>query len=466
MASLERLKAGIIEANKRGDEEAVRILGAAYRKAQRPELSASEMASNFVPSAVRMGQDIATAVMNPIDTVHSIGKVGDGVLDKFGVNIPGTNDNEPVADAVGGALKDRYGSRDAIVNTFNTDPVGAFADVAGLLTGGATTAAKTGTKIAPIANKAARAASALDPVNLATRGVTNAVQKPLQYVLRNVDQGEMYADAAKFSTTMDRKRPGTRSRVGQTALDEGVRPNDAGLETLRSRKSDINAKVDSIVAELDTSGSRINSNQIESRLLDYRDELLADPRADSAADVKAVDKAIERLRTEQQRLGVGWTPDQMQSYKRDLYNDTVYGQDLSPARARRNKANQEAARGAKESIEFLDPGIQELNAEWGRIIELEGPLSQSAARLGNNNPISLDKMVAGAVMGQQGGNTGMIAGMAAQHLLNSPGMRIRLAELVNKIKKGQIDATSGIEPTLYRYALTLAGRTNEEAEGL
>jgi hypothetical protein len=139
-----------------------------------------EAFSNIVPSAKNMASGLYEAVTSPVKTVSGLMDVAAGslqnALPKPVVNFVNKFDADPqaaqravqAANAAGGMLKDRYGSEEAIKNTFATDPVGAAGDLSLLLTGGAGVAART-----PLLAKAApalgKAASMVDPINLAGR---------------------------------------------------------------------------------------------------------------------------------------------------------------------------------------------------------------------------------------------------------------------------------------------------------
>jgi hypothetical protein len=123
-------------------------------------------AKNLWPSAKKFGSDMVQPVLHPIDTAKSLGSLGMGLIEKL---IPGEQGHEASADAVGKFFMDRYGSIEGIKKTLATDPVGAAADLATVLTGAGGLAAR-----APgMAGKAGRVAStagrAIDPLALAVK---------------------------------------------------------------------------------------------------------------------------------------------------------------------------------------------------------------------------------------------------------------------------------------------------------
>jgi len=114
-----------------------------------------EAGKNLPKSAGAFVGGIVQAVLNPLTTIGDILDVGAGALrnslpknvvatiDKvdqvFGADPKAAQRVSDKASAVGGVIKDRYGSYDAIKRTVAEDPVGAAGDLSSLLTGGAGT---------------------------------------------------------------------------------------------------------------------------------------------------------------------------------------------------------------------------------------------------------------------------------------------------------------------------------------
>jgi len=88
-------------------------------------------------------------------------------LSKLG--IVDSKDKEELVDAMGDYLSGRYGSTDAFMNSLRTDPAGVTSDIAGIVTGGASIAAKAPGKVGQIAKQVEEASSYVDPVNVVGR---------------------------------------------------------------------------------------------------------------------------------------------------------------------------------------------------------------------------------------------------------------------------------------------------------
>lgn len=138
-----------------------------------------DVISNIPGSALRTAQNFITPFIHPIDTAKSLGRVVAGGIEKLS---PSNNfaENADVEkfDAFTKGLKDRYGdpkefpSRpDALINTFKQDPVGAGADVAGVLMGGGKLAGMAGEatnmgRLAQAGRMASTAGELIDPLSL------------------------------------------------------------------------------------------------------------------------------------------------------------------------------------------------------------------------------------------------------------------------------------------------------------
>ena len=131
-----------------------------------------EALSNAPQSAVEFGKAMVEPILSPIQTAKSVGSILYGLGSK--ISRPGEllregdaaptpeqlqarQQREAPADAMGQFFKDRYGGMENIKNTIATDPVGALADAATVLTAGgalpvrgAATVGRVGAMIDPL----------------------------------------------------------------------------------------------------------------------------------------------------------------------------------------------------------------------------------------------------------------------------------------------------------------------------
>jgi|DEB0MinimDraft_10_1074344.scaffolds.fasta_scaffold03178_4 hypothetical protein len=116
---------------------------------------------SFVPSAIQYGKDIVQPFLNPIQTAKDLGTLGKGIYE---LATPGEQPEEKVAKAVGQYFVDRYGSLEAVKESFAKDPVGVLGDASLILTGGTALAAKTAGKTSKLTKALEIAADYTDPI--------------------------------------------------------------------------------------------------------------------------------------------------------------------------------------------------------------------------------------------------------------------------------------------------------------
>ena len=142
----------------------------------------SRALKNLLPSTAAQFGNLASSIINPVETVKTIGKIGVGLATKA---LPGEaekTESVMTADAAIDVFKERYGSWDKIKETFAEDPAGLLLDLstvigggAGIVKGGATLS-KAG-RVASVAGKVERAASAVDPLTIAGKAAGKVVGK-------------------------------------------------------------------------------------------------------------------------------------------------------------------------------------------------------------------------------------------------------------------------------------------------
>ena len=141
-----------------------------------------EALSNLPESAGNFVNALVQPIIHPVDTAKSLGALAEGVYSKIATPrtftpsgagkprfqiVPQTAEQqaqraqtEAPADAVGQFFADRYGSVEGLKKTLATDPVGAAADAATVLTGGAMAAPRG----SAIAGTLSRVGAAVDPL--------------------------------------------------------------------------------------------------------------------------------------------------------------------------------------------------------------------------------------------------------------------------------------------------------------
>jgi hypothetical protein len=136
---------------------------------------ASRAISNIPSSFGSLVGNVVEAVTSPVQTAKSVLDLGAGILQNVLpeslVQAVGENKaSRDVASRVGQFYADRYGSVEGAKRAIAEDPVGVLADVSTILTGGALAGPRA------VSQPLARAASAIDPLAIAGRGVLKATE--------------------------------------------------------------------------------------------------------------------------------------------------------------------------------------------------------------------------------------------------------------------------------------------------
>ncbi len=206
---------------------------------------AEEAVSGFGASAKREAMAIWDAVSSPIETAKTVGQLGYGILqntlpDEVVQLIGEDEESQQLASAVGEYFADRYGGIENIKRTVATDSAGFMADLAGVLSGGATIAAKVvataakagrGAKLARVPaalEKVAKYASRIDPI---TSGLLVAGK------VAKVGNKKLIAPAV--ATTLS-----FTSGTGREAVSQAYKAGKEGGDALKRFRDSLTGKAD------------------------------------------------------------------------------------------------------------------------------------------------------------------------------------------------------------------------------
>lgn len=428
----------------------------------REEFSPTEMVKNVPGSAVQLVTDMTYPLRHPIKTFQGMQNLASGVAQKIaaGDNRDAVYSNQQgvnTADAVTGAMKDRYGGWDNILNTLEKDPVGLLSDLAAI----PSLAAKLPGKTGQIASKVAAVA---DPVslggNLAKSGAKVVADRIGDAALR-----QKYLESAKFSTTISQS---TRDRMAQTALDEQIMPTYKGADALSAKIDKLGSRVGSIITELTSAGESVPKSKLLAKLKAERNKVDKVSERQYEKVISQWDSVIDDY-TKQWDGVDSLTPEQVQAMKRSLdsslFPNPSQGVRVKPYRPGTEQAEMSARTAAKESLEDLSPELSETNSRLSRLKELQkGGLERSANRIENNNAVPLDSLVAVGSGGAVGGAAGALAGTAVG-LSQAPKPRAWVALAIKRLKNSpQADiffTPSGTLTAEGRRALVILGRLGE-----
>lgn len=200
-------------------------------------LTAGLKATGNLPSSIaRFGKGVFDLVANPIQSAKGLLSVGAGAIEQA---IPGQQVNEPAFDAFVQAIKERYGSLDALQKTAVEDPFSFGADIASLIGGGAALAGR-GAEAANLASKVARGVT--QPVSRATTAASDLAKATTRF---GVSQGtglnpETITQILKNPQALKSVNPELRVQTAQAVADvldtrlEELSGLGRGYEAIRS----------------------------------------------------------------------------------------------------------------------------------------------------------------------------------------------------------------------------------------
>ena len=332
--------------------------------------SLDRMAQNIAPSTKKLIEDTIYPITHPVQTVKGLNAMGSGLgqmLAKsggpFGVGkVEGVTretmpnpENVDAVQAVGQFYKDRYGGTDEILNTLETDPAGAAADLAGLLSGSAYTAAKVGGKGSKLAKVLKAGASAADPLNIPTHAVKALPTRSLY--------------RAGMKTRIDPKTGMTRQKardIGNQAYDLDIRPNDDGARKLMAERELRGQAIDQSVSGMK---GDIPVDSMYKYAPEARARMQGTGRGSRSDQyLNQFDDTIEEYMNRATAQGDTFTPQQMQDAKVGRYQEATpaaYGQ--NPKNPASQQANKIMGRGAKEALEFRNPELTGLNTRYADV---------------------------------------------------------------------------------------------------
>lgn len=474
-------------ARARGDDDVARraLMQVEAMEPKEESFSTFDMIGNIPSSAAQYAGDIYTAVSNPRQTVEGLYNLGNSALQNIdkamlpylpdwfventnrsqnwlaGQGLPlstqavkkedMTYSNLEPGQAFAGLLGDRYGSYDKTMSTLESDPVGLLGDAATVLSLGGGIAPKLG-----------RVGRAIDPVNL----TKNLVKTPVGKLSKKIPQ-DMYKSAVKFSTTLDEAK---RTKLAQTALDEGIMPTGKGLDYAHKVVSTLNDSVNALIDQADNAGKRIPVKAVFKKLKDLRKEV-GGAKAEGASDLKKIDRYAKQFSEHMKKRGqTHMTVRELQEFKVDLYHK-IYGDKIALRTIPEKDMVRDAfAKGAREIIETEIPEVKALNQREGALLGLTKALDRPASRIDNLNYISIDPPVkagAGYAVGKAAGVSPELAATVGfgAGLLGAPKLKARNAILLNKMidaSKPGLLTNDPIIRSILQQGLFQAGRGERE----
>lgn len=422
------------------------------------EFSAAETMSNIPADAARVGGQMLDMFMSPVQTLNAIKNFSIGVAQKA---YPGEQDYEQYADAVWQSLVDSYGSFDKALQSLQERPVETAMDALSLVTGGAgLTRAATSKLVPQAAEIAGKVQAASDPFNVAKR----VTQKGVAAVKGKTQPKEMWVSAVKPYKKFD---DADIEDAADLSLTEQIMPTPSGMKKLDRQMIRIGDQIDKLIETAENTGQRIPYPKFFKPVRELRNKWQQSSRPEAFADVKALDAYMKsylaQLKKQQKTDIPKLSPKQLQEVKTELYRLINFDRTQQTTRLPIEQTRKALARGSRESIEGLAPGISEANQAWGRRANLREILDGPVARIQNRDLVGIGvpmKATAGAVMG---GDFAPLTGLlgATMGALDAPTNKVRAAMALNRWGQMPILTPANVPSGMAAYLASQLPQTEE-----
>lgn len=423
---------------------------------------------NTPRSALNYANTVGQAFLHPIETANAVGNVALGTVEKL---VPGEQDAEKYADAVGAAFKHRFLTEQGFRETLAKDPVSLLGDASSIfLTGGALLrGAGTAASSAPVA-KAGETLSKIgrvsDPVNMAQQGAASAYTKMSNAFPKTSPEG-LVMSALKKSPLSSSLTPAEQLQNAQTVLREKTPVSRSGLEKLTERMSFYDSEIDRLVTEAANTGDTIPKTRLAQALEDMKDPSGKWALSDKPdAYFKLIDNQIKRINALPDNVPVAY----VQRLKTNLQGIAKYD-------AKSNKSIQQDivktyASAARQALADKYPALAEVNATDAAAHRLKKALDGAVTRIDswqlfnglNGLKVAAPAYVGNLLLGDMGAGAGAAAGVIAS-IIDDPRVKSQVAFALDEARKRKLTAQGG-KVTEARRAAYASGRANEETQGV
>lgn len=423
--TIQELATAMKNAHDAGDVKSAEIFANAIVKLQQAssfKFSVAEAAKNFFPDVYNEGKNIVGALTQPVETAKGLGNLAVGLVEKI---IPGVQDKEKYANALGDYFANKYGSKDAFLQTLQEHPASVLSDASMFLTGGASAAAKAaslskiGAKAVPLLEKVAQTGTAIDPLNLAANTAMYGAAKVIPATIAH----KLYESAAKWSTKLS---PEERAAITETALKNQVSLSYKGLGQVQSKLSALGDQIDNLIANATNNNIKIPATKVLESLKDVRSSM-GGFKIEAAQDIIEINNIEKKFRAYLKKQKItSVTPEELQKFKSDAYKKIDFKRSPEKPSIAKEKAYQAMAGTARQSLENIMPELKSINAQYGFLKELQPHLQKAVGRIENRDILGIGSGVKAGAGAAIGGSTGAALGIG-QSLLELPKIKANVA---------------------------------------
>jgi uncharacterized spore protein YtfJ len=203
-----------------------------------------------------------------------------------------------------------------------------------------------------------------------------------------------------------------------------------------------NTAVDDLIRRADDAGGTIQRQSVYKNLKELRKDV-GGFDIDAPENLKKINKIVGSFEEyAKANLPEKMTARQLQTFKKNLYDSINWDAKYTTGSPIREKTLKNVARGAKEGVEELVPGVQAQNAKLSDLYELQPHLQRAANRIENRQlvplttpmEVGLGAGMGGMLLGPMGAAVGGgIGGGAA--LLGHPLVAPRAALTLKKLQE-------------------------------
>lgn len=442
-----------------------------YRK----DFSFSNMGKNFLPSLIKEVKNIATAVTDPKATGKALGNVLLGTVQKL---IPGEQDSEKYADALGDYYAKKYGSTKAFLEYLETEPAAVLGDISMVLTGGGMVAAKVIggvnkiaksqalTKAQTVADSTAKAGAVIDPINLGINTAGYGFGQALNIGAPHL-ASRLYQSGLKPSTALSIE---DTANIVKTGLDKDIPLNAEGIGKLQIEIQRASKVVDDLIDEASATGKTIPLKTILKSLDELEASFKSSPKEGGAAALQRI-KLIRRQMTADFKVTgkKSLTAKELNDYKRSIYGEQSFNKRNQSGTNITEQSLSAKGRGAKGLLEELDPRLQGANRELGNLLQLQPELMNQVNRLQKKDmvsigaPIKLDA-VTGVIDG--GSNIAKKAAQIGSVLIDYTPFKSSISRIMHKKQTTNIFDQFNNNSPVQSFGRNLLSETGDPAGGI
>lgn len=399
---------------------------------------------NVVNSGFNFVKNTAEAVIHPIRTVKSLGKVGLGAAEKV---VPGRQGAETEFDAVTDFFKQRYGTWEKAKETAYNDPVGVASDLATLFTGAG--GALKLAKVAKVGSVVSRAGDIVNPLTAVTEAGKALIPKT---ALSNAAR-KFYQSAAKFSNRSNLSEA-QKTELALTGLREGIPVTKAGLDKLENNIDALNGQIAAKIDAAAEAGHQISKQAVVGYLKDvkdfYRKSLYPEHYAKM---IDELEQKFIKSHGDTDLIDIGTA----QKIKQNTY--AIHRKHYGEMKGIEVETEKALARGIKEEIVNQFPEVGELNSQESALLKLEPIIERAVGRITNKDLIGLGDEVAGVAGTVAAGPGGGIIAALTRKILDDPGVKSKIAIILQKVADKKT-----VQPGRIRRVILPTGRLLEASK--